>query len=309
MLPDFIGIGVMRGGTTWLYEVLDSHPELYLARPKELHYWDREVLHRDLDWYLAKFQPVRGKPGARLCGEITPAYSTLKPRTINTIHALVPRAKILIILRNPIERAFSHVLLEFGTMRGETFSEAPVSRFMRIFERERVKRRTDYARLLRHWQSVFGRDQLHVGLYDELRADPRRHVQGICRHLDIATDWTIPCGLLDRRVHSAQPLEMPDIIRWYLARQWLEPTRLASQLLDGRLDTWVRQMETLASRAPLSWRLRATLNRALLSVPERMAYAAYDTRRDRRLGRRCASVLADARGMGLVAPGTQRHNS
>jgi hypothetical protein len=280
MLPDFIGIGVMRGGTTWLYEVLDSHPELYLARPKELHYWNREVLKRDLDWYLAKFDRMHSKPSARFSGEITPAYSTLKPPTISAIHALVPKAKLFVILRNPVERAFSHVLLEFGTMRGQTFDEAPVGRFLRIFERARVKRRTDYARLLQGWQDAFGRDRLYVGLYDELQSDPRRHVQGICSHLGVATDWAIPAGLLDRRVHSAQPLEMPDIIRWYLARQWLEPTRLASQQLGGRLDPWVRQMEALTSRAPFSWRLRAALNRALLSLPERIAYAAYDAQRD-----------------------------
>lgn len=300
MFPDFIGIGAMRSGTTWLYEALNTHPDIYLARPKELHFFDRVVLSEGLNWYLEKFDGKRNKKGASIRGEITPAYSTLKKSTVVSIKALMPNLRLFLILRHPVERAFSHVLLEFGRMRGQTFAEVPVTRFLRIFERERIKRRTDYARMLRIWWGQFGKEAVYVGLYEDLQKDPLGHLQGICRHIGVNPDWQVPESILHTRVHGAQILPMPDVIRWYLSRQWLEQTREANGMLNGRLGHWIREMEEWADDSSGFWRFRSALNKGLLALPEHIGYAFYDALRDYWLQRRCAAVIAQAGSLGLV---------
>jgi hypothetical protein len=103
-LPCFLGLGAQKGGTTTLHALLGQHPQLYLPPEKELHYF---TLHhqRDESWYRQQF--IDAKPGQR-CGEITPYY-LFHPAAAGRIHRLLPRAKLIVLLRDPVERCLSQV--------------------------------------------------------------------------------------------------------------------------------------------------------------------------------------------------------
>ena len=100
--PDFLGIGTQKGGTTYLYELLKRHPQVFLAEPKEQHFFS---LHwqRGADWYGNQF--ASAKPD-HLCGEITPYY-LFHPEAPARIHSLLPNVKLIVLLRDPVERALS----------------------------------------------------------------------------------------------------------------------------------------------------------------------------------------------------------
>ena len=101
-LPDFLCIGTQKGGTTYLYELLRCHPEIFLASPKEQHffslYWQKGT-----NWYANQFLAVSDN---QICGEVTPYY-LYHPEAPRRIFSVVPEVKLIVLLRDPVERALS----------------------------------------------------------------------------------------------------------------------------------------------------------------------------------------------------------
>lgn len=105
-LPSFVGIGVPRGGTTWLHTVLDSHADVYMpTRRKEIRFFDRHF-HRGLAWYEEFFCPDAERERYRAIGEISPQYLYCDtcPERISTA---LPGVRLIAMLRHPVERAYS----------------------------------------------------------------------------------------------------------------------------------------------------------------------------------------------------------
>lgn len=109
VLPDFIVVGGQRCGTTSLYHYLVAHPSVSPAFTKEVHFFDRRFA-RGLNWYQAHF-PLRVFRRSRrqvlITGEATPYYM-FHPHVPRRISALLPEVKLIILLRNPVDRAYSH---------------------------------------------------------------------------------------------------------------------------------------------------------------------------------------------------------
>jgi hypothetical protein len=101
-LPDFLGIGTQKGGTTYLHGLLQQHPQVYLARPKEMHFFS---LHqrKGLEWYGHHFDAAAA---GQCCGEVTPYY-LFHPLAAERIAAARPKVKLIVLLRDPVERALS----------------------------------------------------------------------------------------------------------------------------------------------------------------------------------------------------------
>jgi Sulfotransferase domain len=102
-LPDFMIIGAPKCGTTSLFQYLGAHPLIENPRRKEIHYFD-ENYHRGDAWYRRRF-PFVEKP--MLTGEATTAYLYAKDAPARA-HALVPNAKLIVVLRDPVKRVISH---------------------------------------------------------------------------------------------------------------------------------------------------------------------------------------------------------
>ena len=100
--PDFLGIGTQKGGTTYLHGLLQRHPQVYLAHPKELHFFS---LHqrRGLEWYGHHFDAAKAD---QRCGEVTPYY-LFHPLAAERIASTLPKVKLIVLLRDPVERALS----------------------------------------------------------------------------------------------------------------------------------------------------------------------------------------------------------
>jgi hypothetical protein len=123
-LPNFIIPGTQKGGTSSLYAYLSQHPEAGPTARKEIHYFNRWYA-KGLDWYRAFFPRF---DEARYCGEASPNYLA-DPETPSRIAADLPSVKIVILLRNPIDRAYSHYWMHVrrGNER-RTFEDATTSK-------------------------------------------------------------------------------------------------------------------------------------------------------------------------------------
>ena len=99
-LPNFLIIGAQRCGTTTLYNQLVSHPDISPATTKELHYFDINF-SKGIQWYKEQFNDER------IIGEASPYY-IFHPLCPKRIFDIIPEVKIIVLLRNPVERAYSH---------------------------------------------------------------------------------------------------------------------------------------------------------------------------------------------------------
>ena len=300
MLPTFLGIGSAKCGSTWLYKALSGHPEVFVARRKEINYFYKNILWHDLDWYEAHFTQPKNEPLKRIRGEISPFYSKLGRSGVEAIGRLLPNLRIVYIIRNPIDRAWSQASFEFGYLRKQQLDKMSVSTFLRYFERLRTIRYSDYGRTLDIWTSVFGREAIHVDRFDRLQADPRGFLNDIVQHIGASLAWSPSEEILPRKIAETRALvgergmtAVPPLVKWYLAVQWRESIRRLNDRLDGCLSDWVQEIDELVVYSKPSWRLQRQINRMVLSTPERLAYGVYDLVRNLALSYRYRVVLGD----------------
>jgi len=177
-LPNFLGIGAQRAGTTWLHAQLRSHPAIYLpTRRKELHFFDR-YYDRGAAWYKSCFPPSMEDSPYRWFGEITPMY-LFDPRVPARIKEHLPRCLFVVILRNPSDRAYSqygHHVQNMGENRSfEDFLE----------QEEEVFARGLYCRQLKRYLALFPVDNFLVLIFEEVMKDPAEALSRIADFLDL----------------------------------------------------------------------------------------------------------------------------
>lgn len=204
-LPDFLVIGAQKAGTTALYAYLRWHPQVTGPAWKEVSFFDRHY-GRGEAWYRGQF-PSRpwlwltgGRTGRRpLVGEASPSY-VLHPHAPERVHALVPNARLVVLLRNPVDRALSHYHHEVALGREPlSFEEALEREPERVDgELERLGdtryfshawwdftylARGRYAEQLERWLAVFPREQLLVLASERLRREPAATYARVLDHL------------------------------------------------------------------------------------------------------------------------------
>ncbi|MBI3799922.1 MAG: sulfotransferase domain-containing protein [Deltaproteobacteria bacterium] len=104
-LPNFLGIGVMRAGTTWLYAQLRTHKQVYISPQKELNFFT-DFYDRGIGWYSGHFPSAQEAVQYKAIGEITPTYIA-DPDAPARIRAHMPESRLIVMLRNPVDRAYS----------------------------------------------------------------------------------------------------------------------------------------------------------------------------------------------------------
>ena len=199
-LPDFLCIGAMRCGSTTLWELLGRHGRVFLPRTKELHYFDNRegAFDRGPGWYARHFEAA---DPAQLVGECTPKYFYLDDAR-RRIQRLLPEAKFVLILRDPVKRAWSHYW--FRARQGHEWLgfcdalDAEQDRLARTddaHEKYRFAYTTvgQYAWNLEQWDNDVGRQRLCVILLEDLLANPSATIARVFAHLGLVpeegVDW------------------------------------------------------------------------------------------------------------------------
>jgi len=172
--PTFLGIGPPKCATTWLDEVLRKHPEIsFPSHQKEVFYFDR--FHKRGDaWYLNLFTDIKEKKAA---GEISTSY-ILEQETLSRINDFNPKMKIIILLRHPVDRMISNyrMFVENGrtTLDFEGALEAqPI-----------IKDYSRYSVLLQQVELLFPKNQIFIGISEELLLNERTMAEFLEKLLD-----------------------------------------------------------------------------------------------------------------------------
>src|SRR5437588_3272367 len=208
VLPDFLIIGTQRGGTTALYHYLKTHPCIVATTPSDTHFFDKKY-SKGLRWYQAHFptlwekayaQQVRKRP--LVTGEASSSY-LFYPLAPKRVAESLPYVKLIVLLRNPVDRAYSQyyhaVEHSYGTL---SFEEAVRDEEERIAkERARVLEdgrydsyafrhlsylsRGIYIDQLQVWMSLFPREQFLILKSEDLYADPATACKQVLTFLNI----------------------------------------------------------------------------------------------------------------------------
>jgi hypothetical protein len=176
-------------------------------------------------------------------------------------------------------------------LQGRDIGKVGSFEFLRQLERARNRFSSDYLRTIKIWTKAFGRDSLHISLFDELRKGPEVYVNDILKHIGASSPWPLPTEFRQQKIWSTNALikqerNIPELVQWYIADQLLESTERLNALLEGRVSGWVDEMRAIRGKTRLNWRILKELNRAVFSVPETLAYKAYHAVLDIRLRRR-----------------------
>ena len=274
-LPNFFIIGAAKAGTTALFWYLRPHPEIYLPDVKEPRFFSYdpsestryggpgaqrliESAVKDMAAYEALYQGVAHE---KAVGDVSPAYLR-SPVAARRIRETVPDARIVAVLRDPVERAYSHFLynLQTGWEHEKDFERVLSMRERR--EREHWWRKWDYVgnglyhEQLSRYLELFEPDRIRVYLYEELLDDPRALVGDLLRFLGVD-----PSARLDvSGRHNVTGLPKSERVNRLLSGP--NPVRGAAKaLLPRRLRTRVRsQIERRNLHKPeMSPRARALL--------------------------------------------------
>jgi hypothetical protein len=244
-LPDFLILGAQKAGTTALYAYLRWHPQVTGPSFKEVSFFDRHYA-RGERWYRAHM-PVRR---SGMVGEASPSY-LFHPLAPERVARMLPKARLIVLLRNPVDRAFSHYQHEVALGREQlSFEDALAHEDDRMHgEIDRMladptyfsdpwwnytyAARGRYTEQLERWLAAFPREQLLVLLTDELAAD----TDGTYRR---ALDFL---GVDERgldsypRIFEREYGQMEPGTRAQLQQEFAEPNRRLAELL-GRSLPW-----------------------------------------------------------------------
>ncbi len=190
---DFIGVGAQKSGTSWAYTCLYDHPEV-CAPIKEIHFFSRPRWSEGKEWYERHF----GACGeGKLTGEFSTSYLYSKEAP-GRIHSLYPDVKLIAILRNPIDRAYSQY--RNAIKAGEIEESVPFEQFMK--DEPSTTEQGKYHEQLEQYLKYFKREQMLVLIYEDIRKDPVAFMRTIYSFLGI--DATFVSSMVNEEINVAR---------------------------------------------------------------------------------------------------------
>lgn len=189
--PTFLYVGVAKAGSSWLFEVLREHPDVFVPIAKDLQFFERYHYH-GLDWYFAHFRKGAGK---KAIGELSHNYY-LSADYAQQIRDAMPDVKIIVCLRKPIDKLVSWYVYNRGTYIKESTT------LEEFAESADVRERLDYTNKLRAFYDRFPADRIKVVFFEEFRADNASFVKEVYRFIGV--DDTFEPPSLNRKVLAAQ---------------------------------------------------------------------------------------------------------
>ncbi|HEX7052608.1 MAG TPA: sulfotransferase domain-containing protein [Burkholderiales bacterium] len=248
-LPDFVIGGAPRSGTTWAYHLLARHPGIYMAappRPEPKFFLVDELYAQGLDWYSRRW--FAAAPSGAVCGEKSTNYLE-SAAAARRMASDLPHVKLVFLLREPAERAWSNYL--WSRMNGlepESFERALAlepAREQALPAAQRFSRphayfsRGLYAELLRPWLALFPRERVLCLRYEDIAERPGELAARLHRFLGVAARPGDAEGLGVINAAEGSDAPMPEAARRALRLRYAEPNRRLVELLGPEFGAWL----------------------------------------------------------------------
>lgn len=281
---DFWGIGVQKGGTTWLFSNLNKLPEFNFLCIKELHYFDRSpqylspsdlaetylikrlfnpawiitvakrmiylcIVRRDFkrlkfywkwyfsnyndNWYLSLFNGFKGYKG-----EISPSYSLLDEQDIQRMYRLSPKAKLILLLRNPIDRDWSTYRFTTRNKPDFSFENVSLDAIKDYMDTDGVMLRSNYLRTINNYSKVFPKGQLLICFYDAILNNPKQLLSDIVSFITEGSNTQSDYSELKKRVNKSRSISCPKEIRDYLKKKHYNQIKELADSYGGYFNEW-----------------------------------------------------------------------
>lgn len=270
--PDFLYIGAPRAGSTWLYLNLQKHPDVWIPPCKGINYFHPRFqiyrLHRLQHFWKDAF--IDGKPEVRawyrkyfltpfvndrwyinlfpkerVTGEIAESYCSLSRDRIQHIHRVMPRAKIIFVLRNPVERVLSQGKWGLAVRKARSVENVPLEDFIRYIDRPESRACSYYSRSLDLWHSVYPKDQFLTMFYDELTENPEKFLQRICHFLDVPFKAEYFRDTVSVRSQKTDGGPLPPAVLRHAARSYRDEVKELAARLGGHALRWQDEVERI----------------------------------------------------------------
>ena len=255
--PDFLIIGPQRTGTTWLHENLWPHPQVFIPWDKELHYFNNleypefhpkslPPVGKDLSWYLQKFEipdeirknregqskHLYGRPFTpEKCGEATATYAAaVHEGIVEDILTLNPDVKIITMVRNPIDRAWSHAKKDLCKERKRAVKDVPREEWLEFFNQPYQIKCGHYSQFLPMWQKMIPEKNLMIGRLTDVSEEPREMLKRVYNLIGIDDDDSLLPASVAERVNPTEGAGIPEDLLGELQKIYGdEVTRLRDQ--------------------------------------------------------------------------------
>ena len=239
-LPNAVIIGGMKCGTTSLNAWLREHPGVAFSSQKEIHFFDKHF-ERGTHWYKTHFPLCELLFGAECTLEATPSYLYRAAQVAPRMHALIPDAKLIVMLRNPVNRAISH----YGhAYRNHRETRPPEVALMSDFtsngnHANHYKSRGLYAKQLKHFFSLYPRANILIIKSEEFFDKPSTTYEQVLNFLNLESR-PLPSNARARNVSNAKPV-ISDAVRHHLQLFYQKPNQDLQNLL-GHFPGWEPEM-------------------------------------------------------------------
>jgi len=261
-LPNFFIVGAPRSGTTSLYSFLKEIPEIFMSPVKEPQYFAPNFPKNDglkpiLDKkkYLKLFAGVKNEIAI---GEASTSY-LWDPKTPGIIHSVIPNARIIVMLRDPVERAFSHYLIHiFAEIENLSFKQA-IKKIMKDFDSRTSNRYLHgglYSDQIKRYLDTFGSKKLKIIIFEEFIEDPKTAVQNICNFLGV------PFEINDFENKAYNPYRSPK-------------GKLSKYIKNNSLLRKISRILPISSRNALSDKLITTFDKPIMKNEEKFLLQKY----------------------------------
>ena len=272
--PNFFIVGAPKSGTSAIYSYLQQHPEIWMSTLKEPQFFGTDIkadhFIRNYDRYLALFEGARDE---NLIGEASVWY-LYSTRAAEEIKEFCPQAKIIIMLRNPVEMIYSlhsqllynktediedfeqALKLEKKRKNGENFPLNSTGPLQALFYTETAK----YANQVKRYLDVFGRDNIHFIFYEEFKHDSQKIYRELLNFLQVDSEH-----IIDLKVMNSHKKIKNRSIQNFLAKPPSFIARSGNFLLPKSLKHRILKNLMIlntdySSRSPLNCNLKSKLN-------------------------------------------------
>lgn len=192
----------------------------------------------DDPWYGSLFP----RDASRVTGEITPAYSILADNDVAHISRLLPHLKVILLLRDPVQRAWSQV--RYDWTRGARADIGDLEEIKAFLDSPSQTLRSNYPRMIDTWERHIPAERMFIGFYDDVVSQPAALLERVSRFLGIDPAKS-PATDLSRKVHVSREASIPAELRRFLCQKYLPDLRLLSERFGGSATEWLRAAEAI----------------------------------------------------------------